>query len=293
MKLKKLLSFALALCIVLSAGAALALNEGDARAVIGANLSEENKNQVYSTFGISRGSVTELTVTNADERQYLEGLVSSDKIGTNAISCVYVEIAKAGSGLDITVSDNISWCTRETYMNALVTAGISDAKVIVTAPVSGITGTAALTGIYKAYESITGTALDDVAKLVGTQELVITNELADEIGSYDASMIVNELKKILDETQNMTDAEVDAEIRRIAKEYNVSISDFQISQLIKLCRSLEGLDASALKEKVESAQDAIKKLAGVQETANKFVEGVKNIFQSIGNFFSNLFGKKN
>ena len=291
MKLKKLLSLALALCIVLGAGSAFAMNEGDARAVIGANLSEENKNQVYSTFGISRGSVTELTVTNAEERQYLEGLVSSDIIGSRSISCVYVEIAKAGSGLDVSVS-NVNWCTRETYMNALVTAGTSDAKVIVTAPFT-VTGTAALTGIYKAYESITGTALDDVAKLVGTQELVITNELADEIGSYDASMIVNELKKILDETKNMTDAEVDAEIRRIAKEYNVSISDFQISQLITLCRSLEGLDSSALKEKVEAAQDAIKKLAGVQETANKFVEGVKNIFQSIGNFFSNLFGKKN
>ena len=290
MKMKKLLSFVLAICVVLSAGAAMALSEGDARAVIGANLSEENKNQVYSTFGISRGSVTELTVTNAEERQYLDGLVDSSKIGTNSISCVYVEIAKAGSGLDVSVS-NVDWCTRETYINALVTAGISDAKVIVTAPFT-VSGTAALTGIYKAYESITGKELDDIAKAVGTQELVITSELAGEIGSYDASMIVNELKKILAETKDMTDSELEAEIRRIAKEYEVSISDNQIKQLITLCRSLEGLDASALKEKVEAAQEAIKKLAGVQETASKFVDGVKNIFQSIGNFFSNLFGKK-
>lgn len=269
-----------------------ALEEGEARAVIGVDLTEDQKNSVYSTFGITRGSVKELNVTNSEERLYLEGLVDSSMIGTRSISCVYVEITKPGSGLDVTTSPNISWCTRETYLNALVTAGIDDAKVIVTAPISGISGTAALTGIYKAYEDITGEELDDLAKMVGTQELVITSDLADQIGSYDASMIVNELKKILDETENMTDDQVREEIRNIAKEYNISITENQIEQLLTLCRQFEKLDSSELQAKVESVQDTIKKLAGVQEGAGKFVEGVKNVFKSIGDFFSNLFGGK-
>lgn len=292
MKLKKMTAFALIFCLLCGIGSAFALNEGDARAVIGANLTEDQKTSVYATFGVAQGSVTELTVTNAEERQYLEGLVPSDQIGTRSISCVYVEITSSGSGLDVSVSNNISWCTRETYLNALVTAGITDAKVIVTAPISGISGTAALTGIYKAYENITGEQLDELAKAVGTQELVITSDLANEIGSYDASMIVNELKKILDETEEMTDDQVRVEIQKIAGDFNVSVTEGQIEQLLTLCRSLEGLDSSALQAQVEAAQETIKKLAGVQETASGFVEGVKSFFKAIGDFFSNLFGKK-
>lgn len=292
MKLKRILAFALVACLLAGMGTAFALSQGDARAVIGANLSEDQIKSVYSTFGISRGDVKELSVTNAEERQYLDGLVNSSVIGNNSISCVYIEITAEGSGLDVTTSSNISWCSKEMYVNALVTAGIDDAKVIVTAPISGISGTAALTGIYKAYEDITGEKLDEVAKLAGTQELVITGELADQIGNYDAVAIVNELKLILNETVNMTDAELREQIKVIAKDYNISITEGQIDQLVKLCRSLEGLSSDELQKKVEDIQGTIKKLAGAKETANKFVEGVKNVFASIGNFFSNLFGKK-
>lgn len=291
--MKRFIAAALVFCLLCGFGSAFAAMEaGDARAVMGANITDEQKSSVYATFGVKRGSVPELTVTNAEEREYLDGLIPSSEIGTNAISCVYIEITAPGSGLEVTTTENISYCTKETYLNALVTAGIDDAKVIVTAPISGISGTAALTGIYKAYEDISGEELDEVAKLIGTQELVITSELAEEIGSYDATMIVNELKKILAETKNMTDAELEEQIRSIARDFGVNVTDGQIGQLVGLCRSLEKLDTTALKEKVESVQNTIKKLAGAQETANKFVESVKSFFKSIGNFFSGLFGKK-
>ena len=80
----------------------------------------------------------------------------------------------------------------------MVTAGITDANVKIVAPYK-VSGTAALTGIYMAYEDITGKKLDEDAKLVGTKELTITAELADEIGSADSTAIVNELKLILDQ----------------------------------------------------------------------------------------------
>ena len=108
-------------------------------------------------------------------------------------------------------------------MNALITAGITDAEVKVSAPFD-VSGTAALTGIYKAYEDITGTTLSEIAKTIGVEELVTTGELAEYIGSNEATQIVNELKKILDQTQNMTDDEVRAEIKGIAEAYNVSIT---------------------------------------------------------------------
>lgn len=289
--MKKVVSVFLAAVLLTSVCAAFAIEKGESRAVIGADISAEQKAAVYSSFGVEQGAVSELIVTNAEERSYLDGLVDPSIIGTRSISCVYIEILGEGDGLEISTS-NISWCTKDMYINALVTAGIDDAKVIVTSPISGISGTAALTGIYKAYEDITGQQLDEVAKLAGTQELVITAELADEIGSYDAVLIVNELKLILDQTVNMTDDEVRAEIEYVADQYDITVSEGQKDQLVKLCRSLEKLNPEQLKEKVESVQNTLKKLASAKETAANVSESVKKFFDAVSNFFAKLFSKE-
>ena len=262
----------------------------DSRVVIGADLNEDEIAYVYDSFGIDRNEVKELTVTNSDEREYLEGLVDDSLIGSKSISCIYIEALDEGEGLDVSVK-NITWCTPDMYMNAMVTAGITDANVKIAAPFN-VSGTAALTGIYKAYEDITGEKLDEDAKLVGTQELAITAELADEIGSADSTSIVNELKLILDETREMTDDELREEIKKIAAEYDVSLTDSQIDQLIKLCRSMEKLDTEALKQKVEEVQqylkDIVKKhgevkqfLANVADTVTEFVNKVIDFFKGI------------
>lgn len=285
--MKKILSILLACCLLAGAVPALAVDAGEARAVIGANLTEEQISAVYSNFGVKRGDVTELRVTNADERKYLEGYVEDSVIGTNSISCVYIEVLEEGEGLDVTTS-NINWCTSQMYVSALATAGITDAKIIVAAPFE-VSGTAALTGVYMAYEDITGETLDETAKLVSTQELTLTAELAVKIGSYDSVEIVNELKLLLGETKNMTDEQLRREIESIASDLGVSLTDTQISQLISLCRSLEKLNPEQLKEKVESVQNTIAKLGQAKETVSNFFEGVKNVWNSIVDFFKGLF----
>ena len=288
MKMKKLISALLAVCLLAGAVPALAVDAGEARAVLGATLTDEQIADVYKNFGISRGDVTELRVTNADERKYLSGYVDESVIGTNSISCVYIEVLDEGEGLDVTTS-NINWCTSQMYVSALATAGITDAKIIVAAPFE-VSGTAALTGVYMAYEDITGEKLDETAKLVSTQELTLTAELADKIGSYDSVEIVNELKLLLGETRNMTDEQLRAEIVSIASDLGVTLTDTQINQLISLCRSLEKLNPDELKAKVESVQNTIAKLGQAKETVSNFLTGVKNVWNSIVDFFKNIFG---
>ncbi|MBR4079267.1 MAG: DUF1002 domain-containing protein, partial [Christensenellaceae bacterium] len=248
---------------------------------------EDEIDQIYKDFGIERGSVTELRVTNADEREYLEGLVADEKIGNVALSCVYIETLEEGDGLQMSIM-NIKWCTEEMYLNALTTAGVSDAVVKIFAP-HPVTGTAALTGIYKAYEDITGEDLNEEAKIAAAEELIVTGQLADLIGSEEATQIINELKKILDETQNMTDDEVREEIRKIADDYNVEISESQIDQLLKLVRSLEGLDVEQLKEKITGFANTLEKAGKVSDTMTKVGEKIGGFFRSVGNFFKNLF----
>lgn len=285
-KLKRLLALALALMLTLSVGAAAYADNIQSRAVIGADLTEEQVALVYQAFGLQRGNAIELTVTNGEERQYLEGYVDSAVIGTRSISCVYVELLSVGAGMDVTTS-NITWCTPEMYIQALATAGITDARIIVAAPFE-VSGTAALTGIYKAYEDMTGKKIDNIAKLVSTQELTITGELAQEIGSMDSTSIVQELKLMLDETKNMTDEEIRAQVVQIAGRYNVTLTDTQIQQLISLCRSLEGLDADQLKSRVEDVQNTLNKVSTAKTQVVGFVTTVKKVVTSVASFFERI-----
>lgn len=282
---KKIVSVFIMICLMLSMTTP-AYAENQSRTVIGADLTAEQAAEVYKFFGISRGSVIELSMTNAEERTYLEGYVDDEVIGTRSISCVYVELLPEGSGMEVTTS-NITWCTGEMYIGALATAGITDAKIIVAAPFE-VSGTAALSGVYKAYEDMTGNKLDDIAKLVSTQELTITGELAEEIGSMDSASIVSDLKLMLDETKNMSDEEIIREIELIAQQYNVKLTNTQKNQLLTLCRSLEKLDAESLKSRVEEVQDTLKKVANAKTQVVGFVEKAKKVVESVSSFFDKI-----
>lgn len=284
--MKKLCSVFLILLLLLSMPLAAHAESTQSRAVIGADLEAQQVQDVYNMFGVRRGDVIELTMTNAEERQYLEGYVDDSLIGTRSISCVYVELLPAGSGMSVTTS-NITWCTGEMYISALATAGITDAKVIVAAPFE-VSGTAALSGVYKAYEDMTGMKLDDLAKAVSTQELTITGDLAKEIGSMDSMSIVNELKLMLNETQKMSDQEIRQAIVEIAGRYNVNLTDTQINQLISLCRSLEGLDPDQLKQRVEEVQGTLQKVSEAKTKVVGFAQTVKKVVDSVTGFFNRI-----
>lgn len=270
--------------------AALAVDSGEERVTMGADLTDRQREAVYQDFGIEEGAVKELTVTNDEERSYLEGLVPDGKIGSVALSCIYIKTLEAGSGLSIELH-NINYCTEDMYINALTTAGISDASVIVSAPFP-VSGTGALTGAYKAYEDITGKSLSNLAKAAGAEELVITGELAEYIGSDDATQMINELKSMLDKTQGMTDDEVRVEIKKLADMYNVSLTSAQLEQVLSLVRKLEGLDADQLQKQLVGIAKAAETANKANEVASVVYEDVKGFFASVGNFFSGVFGSK-
>ena len=286
--MKKLFSLLLVF-LLLFAFSVPAYAAAQSRAVIAADLTDEQITEVYDAFGIKRGSVVELRVTNQEERQYLEGYVDPARIGSRAISSVYVELLPSGSGMDVR-TENITWCTPEMYMSALATVGITDARIVVAAPY-GVSGTAALVGVYKAYEDMTGRKLDDLAKLISTQELTITGDLASEIGSMDSTAIVNELKLMLDETKKMSDAQIRQTILDIAGQYSIQLTEKQISQLIQLCRSLEKLDTNTLRNNVEYVQGTLNKLStakmqtgGTTGTGNEVIDSIGGFFDRIGRF---------
>jgi len=277
------------LCALALMGTASALEAGDARTVIGADLTDEQISSVYDIFGIARGSVTELRMGIEEEKEYLGDILAPEQIGQRSISCIYIKILPEGCGLDIR-TENITWCTKEMYRSALTTAGITDAEVIVAAPWA-VSGTGGIAGICKAYEDISGEKLDDASRQAGSEELVITAELAEKIGLSDAMSIIHDLKTLLSEKDDMSDEEILTEIRRLAAEHDVEISDQQAARLLKLCRSFDSISAEDLKEKVQKAQETVKRLTEAGEKASGFVATVKSIFRSIADFFGRLFKK--
>ena len=291
--MKRIIAFIMTAACICSMGSAFAYQAGEARAVIGANLDQEQVSAVYNDFGIERGSVEEIIVTNADEREYLEGLVDDKKIGSVALSCVYITLLEEGAGLSIS-TNNINWCTEQMYINALTTAGITDAKVIVSAPFA-VSGTAALTGVYKAYEDITGQSLSNLAKSVGAEELILTGQLAEYIGSEEAAALINELKGILDITETMSDSDVKKEIQKLADQYNVQVTETKIVQILKLCRQMEKIDVADLKEKILSITQTVEKAVSakqkVNDTISTVTDKVTKFFGSVTNFFSGLFSR--
>ena len=90
---------------------------------MGADLTAAQRKAVYADFGIPMGSVRELEVTNAEEREYLEGIVPDKKIGTVALSCCFITVLEKGAGLSVKLH-NINYCTEKMYINALTTAGV-------------------------------------------------------------------------------------------------------------------------------------------------------------------------
>ncbi len=288
--MKRITTYLLVLSLLLSFGCAFALTPGDRLVVVGADLTQTQIESVYETFGLHRGEAPELTITSSEERQYLEGLVDESVIGTKSISCICIEVLEPGSGLELR-TNNITWCTKEMFLTALSTAGVTDARVIVSAPWASA-GTAALAGIYKAWESLSGETLDDTAKDAGAQELSVAASLSGKIGSADALRIIAELKKLVGSEPALDGDALTEKIGELASDLNIRLPEGGSEELQNLFGALKKLDPRELREKAERAAETLQKLQAAKEKASSFADAVRRFFRTIADFFRTLFGKQ-
>lgn len=271
--MKKIFSVILSLMfLIMPLSSVMAMDSGKQMVAIGSNLSEEQRKTVYDYFGVEEGSVNEVYITIDDERQYLED-VDASKMGSKSISSIYIETKNEGDGLDISLN-NIDWITEDIYRNALLTVGIKDAKIVIAAPFS-VSGTAALTGVYKAYEQMSGENVSEEAKEAATEEIVTTGELSDDIGSEDAAKLVNELKLVIDDIKNMDDEQAKEKIKEVAEELNITLTDEQTGQLLDLVRSLEDVDFSGVADELKNISDQFTDL-GIWDKIVNFFKGLFN-----------------
>lgn len=261
---------------------------GDVIVTLGADLSNENRQKVLDELNVP-DNATKVTVTNKEEHEYLGKYISNAQIGTRAISSSSITVAKKGSGLDVK-THNIDSITDEMYLNALMTAGVKDAKVYVTAPFE-VSGTAALTGIIKAYEVSSDKAISEDVKQVANQELVTTSDLGDKIGDKNASALIANIKD--DFAKNGvpdTKEGIEKKVDDAASNLNITLTDAQKDQLVSLFNKMKNakIDWGQVGSQLDKAKDKITKFIQSDE-GKSFVQKVIDFFASIWNAIVSVF----
>lgn len=211
--------------------------EGSKIITLGADLNNQERSEILDLFQGGDEAVI-IEVTNREEHQYLGDIIPAGKIGSKAISSSMVTYLGKGKGIDIIVDDHITYITPATYRNALITAGITDAKVHVAAPVN-VTGTAALTGIMKAYEKTTGQKISEEVKKVANEEMVVSSEIQEEIGEDKTNDLINTIKVQMAKKVPKNEEEVRLIINNVSNQYNINLTDQQVEKMVQLFQKMK------------------------------------------------------
>ncbi len=181
--------------------------EGDEIVTLGADLKESQKSEMLREMKASEDAKI-IEVTNAEEYKYLE------------------------------LSDNIRVVKEDAFINALNTVGIEDADIYVTAP-GKVSGTAALTGILKAYEANTGKELPENLKKVANEELVVQTKLSEELGDQKTNDIIYEIKDAMAKNMPKDEKEVRLIIESVAKSGDINLTKSQEDKLVGLFNNMK------------------------------------------------------
>ncbi|NMH71844.1 DUF1002 domain-containing protein [Bacillus sp. RO2] len=251
--------------------------------VYGGTLNDDQKQEVREHLNVKNPEmVEEITVTGEDLVTYIEG----EDRNARMFSSAKITRKEKGEGLVITraTPENITQVTDDMYANALLTAGIEDAEVIVASPVK-VSGHSALVGIYKAYE-VSGEALNKDRMEVANEELSIATKLAEEEGmdSEKVSELLTEIKKQIAEQNPATREDVEKIVEEQLAKLNIQLSEEDRQLLIDLFEKMRELNINfdSVKTQLEQISTDIK---------NKIDEVVGNegFWQGVQDFFRNLF----
>lgn len=288
---KKIITLSLAFILVFSSLGFADVAVGDSIVSIGADLTKEQREKMLDEFKYSENENI-IEVTNNEEHEYLGGIIPKAQIGSKALSSAKITYTKEGSGLNVNVSDKINYIKPEIYKNALITAGVSDVDIYVSAPIS-VSGTAALTGILKAYEVSTGKTLSKEFKKTVNEELVLTSEIGEDVGNEKAAEIINNIKIQISEKAPKNKDEIRNIINNTTNNYNIKLTDNQVEELTNLFDKMKDLniDWDKVAKEAEKIKDKATEYFSSEE-GQSFLQSLKSGFSKFIDWFASLFRKK-
>lgn len=252
----------------------------------GSGLNEEQIKKTAEILGVKDlDKVNKIIVDSEDLYRYLKENGSDQDM----ISSIYVQKTDKGSGvvIDVVSAENITKVTGEEYTNAALTAGVTDAKITVGA-YTPVTGTSALTGVYKAFE-LNGVKLDEERIDVANEELETVNAIVTEHKDnekFDTAKMNNIIVYIKDSLiqfkQENNNIASEDQIRKIVEEatnkYQLGdiITQNNINNLVVYFQNFQNSPAIDSKE----LQDQLKTFG--EDLTKKADEFLKNANEKLG-----------
>lgn len=269
---------------------------------LGADLSAEQRATVLSLMDVTEADLANyqvVTITNDMEHQYLDAYMDASVIGSKSLSSVKITPAESGHGVLVTTK-NINYCTTGMYRNALLTAGVSDADILVVGPTE-ISGTAALIGAIKGYEAMSGESVSDTTLDTAMNELITTGEIAmQDADSQDIEELIAFVKAKVAAGGLDSDDQIRSAIEEGEDKFGVTLTEDEINQIIAIMQKINqlGLDPNVLVSQAEDlyskfGKDFLKNLDTdviAKEVAKSAASGFfAKIGDAIKGFFAGLF----
>ncbi|MBU3182485.1 DUF1002 domain-containing protein [Clostridium psychrophilum] len=251
---------------------------------IGYDLTTQQKEDMLKYFDVDRNSAGVVEVTSNEEKKYLGDTVSKDQLGNKSISCSYIEPTSTG-GLVVN-TNNVTWVNASMIKNALITAGIENANVKVSAPFT-VSGTAAMTGILKGFEnSKDGKKLDESTKKTANDEVAVTGKLGEKIGQDKAAGLINEVKSEVIKDKPKNEAGITKIVNNVTNNYNYNLSKNDLNNIVGLMANVNklNLDYSKVKGQLDGVASTMKKTLDSDKTKSWFA----GVCASIGDFFKGI-----
>ncbi len=255
-----------------------------------------------------------------DLNKYLNLQSSNDVLK----SSIRIKKLSKGSGLTLTIDESkgqITKISEDTYKNALLTAGVTDADVKIAAA-EDVTGESALAGVYKAFEA-QGEPIDQKQTQAAQEELdTITtineeNENKDnysqeqlnkavaeakaEVAQQDGKLSTDEIRNVVIEKINnnglnnvLNNNQINLIVNFINNAQNQGVftgtnADKFVDSATQYVNDIKNSDA--FKKAADKAKDAGKNLKDSLEEQGvweKFTSAVQSFFNAIVNFFKSL-----
>ena len=254
---------------------------------LGADLTAEQRATVLSLMGIDAGKLEDydiVYVNNSEEHQYLNSYIDSSKIGTKSLSSVVIVERGDGNGINIS-TNNITYCTVGMYKNALATAGITDADIIVAGPFP-ISGTAALVGVFKAYTEMTGDEIDEENIDAALHELVVTGKLESKgADSDEIESMMAYVKQAVVENDLSNESEIRKVITEGCEKFGLTLTDEEMNEVTNLMLKISDLDLD-LDGLLNAAQSIYDKISNAD---GGFWAKVREILQTLWDKIKELF----
>lgn len=287
-KLKKCFLLFIALLMLVPSFVFADARPGEVVVTLGEDLTEAQKQQILNEMNVNENEVEIIYVSNEEEHKYLGKYISKAQIGTKAISSAKVTLREKGAGINVE-TNHIVWVSDMMYANALVTAGIKDADIYVTAPFD-VSGTGALTGIIKAYEITADIQIPEEQKQIANEELVKTGELAEKVGMENATELMNRIKEEIANNPVQSEEDLRSLIQKIAQELGITLTDEELNGLTSLFMRLKDLniDWNQVQNQISKIRDNLGDFLAREDTQSfirSILDFINQIIESIKGWF--------